>query len=105
MSRNELCPCGSGKKFKKCHGAANKPTTAVAVGQATSPQPPASRAVAPAETETRPWLLFKHDRRRPSVEKVEEERRKHLRHRSRSNDLRGTLVYNTDAAFRPREGR
>jgi uncharacterized protein len=19
--RNELCPCGSGKKFKKCHGA------------------------------------------------------------------------------------
>lgn len=21
--RNELCPCGSGKKFKKCHGGAN----------------------------------------------------------------------------------
>ncbi len=21
--RNELCPCGSGKKFKKCHGAGN----------------------------------------------------------------------------------
>jgi uncharacterized protein YchJ len=19
--RNEVCPCGSGKKFKKCHGA------------------------------------------------------------------------------------
>jgi uncharacterized protein YchJ len=19
--RNDLCPCGSGKKFKKCHGA------------------------------------------------------------------------------------
>jgi uncharacterized protein len=19
--RNEACPCGSGKKFKKCHGA------------------------------------------------------------------------------------
>ena len=21
--RNEPCPCGSGKKYKKCHGAAN----------------------------------------------------------------------------------
>ncbi|MGC9999550.1 MAG: SEC-C metal-binding domain-containing protein [Bryobacteraceae bacterium] len=21
--RNEPCPCGSGKKFKKCHGAPN----------------------------------------------------------------------------------
>lgn len=23
VGRNELCPCGSGKKFKKCHGGAN----------------------------------------------------------------------------------
>jgi preprotein translocase subunit SecA len=22
-SRNELCPCGSGKKYKRCHGAPN----------------------------------------------------------------------------------
>ena len=22
IGRNDLCPCGSGKKFKKCHGAA-----------------------------------------------------------------------------------
>ena len=22
VGRNELCPCGSGRKFKKCHGAA-----------------------------------------------------------------------------------
>ncbi|MDR2036230.1 MAG: SEC-C domain-containing protein, partial [Coriobacteriales bacterium] len=21
--RNDLCPCGSGKKYKKCHGAQN----------------------------------------------------------------------------------
>ncbi|HLZ36350.1 MAG TPA: SEC-C metal-binding domain-containing protein [Mycobacteriales bacterium] len=20
MARNELCPCGSGKKYKRCHG-------------------------------------------------------------------------------------
>ncbi|MCQ2790390.1 MAG: SEC-C domain-containing protein [bacterium] len=23
MGRNDLCPCGSGKKYKKCCGAAN----------------------------------------------------------------------------------
>ncbi|MBV8721774.1 MAG: SEC-C domain-containing protein, partial [Candidatus Eremiobacteraeota bacterium] len=22
VGRNELCPCGSGKKFKRCHGTA-----------------------------------------------------------------------------------
>jgi uncharacterized protein YecA (UPF0149 family) len=21
LGRNDLCPCGSGKKYKKCHGA------------------------------------------------------------------------------------
>ncbi|MGI9156419.1 MAG: SEC-C metal-binding domain-containing protein, partial [Marmoricola sp.] len=26
ISRNELCPCGSGKKYKRCHGAPNGPT-------------------------------------------------------------------------------
>jgi uncharacterized protein YecA (UPF0149 family) len=22
VGRNQLCPCGSGRKYKKCHGAA-----------------------------------------------------------------------------------
>jgi preprotein translocase subunit SecA len=26
VSRNELCPCGSGKKYKRCHGAPGGPT-------------------------------------------------------------------------------
>ncbi|RLV49888.1 preprotein translocase subunit SecA [Nocardioides mangrovicus] len=26
VSRNQLCPCGSGKKYKRCHGAPNGPT-------------------------------------------------------------------------------
>ena len=26
ISRNQLCPCGSGKKYKRCHGAPNGPT-------------------------------------------------------------------------------
>ena len=25
IGRNEICPCGSGKKYKKCHGAADHP--------------------------------------------------------------------------------
>ena len=24
IGRNEKCPCGSGSKFKKCHGSANR---------------------------------------------------------------------------------
>ena len=24
MGRNDPCPCGSGKKYKKCHGAMNE---------------------------------------------------------------------------------
>jgi preprotein translocase subunit SecA len=26
VGRNDLCPCGSGKKYKRCHGAPNGPT-------------------------------------------------------------------------------
>ncbi|HET6562793.1 MAG TPA: preprotein translocase subunit SecA [Marmoricola sp.] len=26
VGRNDLCPCGSGKKYKKCHGSPNGPT-------------------------------------------------------------------------------
>ena len=26
VGRNAECPCGSGKKFKKCHGAPGGPT-------------------------------------------------------------------------------
>ena len=28
ISRNEKCPCGSGKKFKQCHGQKESPDTA-----------------------------------------------------------------------------
>ena len=30
VSRNALCPCGSGKKYKKCHGAPGGPTNLTA---------------------------------------------------------------------------
>ncbi|SFD86548.1 SEC-C motif-containing protein [Lentibacillus persicus] len=29
IKRNELCPCGSGKKYKHCHGAANPPNSSI----------------------------------------------------------------------------
>lgn len=28
VGRNEPCPCGSGKKYKKCHGATNRAVNA-----------------------------------------------------------------------------
>jgi preprotein translocase subunit SecA len=28
IGRNDPCPCGSGKKYKKCHGAAASPAAA-----------------------------------------------------------------------------
>ncbi len=30
VGRNDLCPCGSGKKYKRCHGAAGGPTGSTA---------------------------------------------------------------------------
>jgi preprotein translocase subunit SecA len=30
ISRNALCPCGSGKKYKRCHGAPGGPTNLTA---------------------------------------------------------------------------
>jgi preprotein translocase subunit SecA len=32
IGRNDPCPCGSGKKYKKCHGAAGPPPSAAASG-------------------------------------------------------------------------
>ena len=38
VGRNDPCPCGSGKKFKKCHGAGGAPPT----GDSNPPRVPAS---------------------------------------------------------------
>jgi len=38
VGRNDPCPCGSGKKFKKCHGAGGAPPT----GDSSPPRVPAS---------------------------------------------------------------
>jgi hypothetical protein len=37
IGRNDPCPCGSGKKYKKCHGAAGPgPAGAPVAGQAAA---------------------------------------------------------------------
>jgi preprotein translocase subunit SecA len=43
IGRNDPCPCGSGKKYKKCHGAPNTPPAAgqkpSGSGKPTGPPP------------------------------------------------------------------
>jgi preprotein translocase subunit SecA len=39
VGRNDPCPCGSGKKYKKCHGAGGPPPTSGAK-PAVPPAPP-----------------------------------------------------------------
>jgi hypothetical protein len=97
MSRNELCPCGSGKKFKKCHGAAGKQARAIEAN-------PAAPSAHSAARDEQPASLFKPSLRRIPADQIEDERRKHLKRRSQSSELRGTLVYNTGAAFKNRTG-
>jgi preprotein translocase subunit SecA len=41
IGRNDPCPCGSGKKYKKCHGAAAPPPTATPADTANRPSPSA----------------------------------------------------------------
>ncbi|MCL5006409.1 MAG: preprotein translocase subunit SecA [Acidobacteria bacterium] len=40
IGRNDPCPCGSGKKYKKCHGAAT--AVAATAGKASAPPPPSA---------------------------------------------------------------
>jgi len=42
IGRNDPCPCGSGKKYKKCHGAAGAGTGAAATGAAKGKEKPAA---------------------------------------------------------------
>ena len=101
--RNAPCPCGSGTKFKKCHGAG---ATAAAPAPAESPkraEPTRVDTAAPEDSapkggDDRPFLVMTG--RGVESEKAETERKKHLRRRIQSSDLRGTLVYNSGAFYR-----
>ena len=37
IGRNDPCPCGSGKKYKKCHGAGSPPPSSSGKGNGSSP--------------------------------------------------------------------
>jgi hypothetical protein len=117
--RNAPCPCGSGKKFKKCHGASggadtesarssspSRGTTAVAPtpgALATSDSETVTAVQAertrPGQSDEKPFLV--HTGRGVESERTEAERKKHLRKRLQTSDLKGTLVYNSGAFFRP----
>ena len=45
---NEPCPCGSGKKFKKCHGAAQRPAAPAATPVVAQPSTAAGAPAKPA---------------------------------------------------------
>src|SRR5207245_10832906 len=38
IGRNDPCPCGSGKKYKKCHGAGGPPSSAGGDSNRPAPQ-------------------------------------------------------------------
>ncbi len=57
VGRNDLCPCGSGKKYKYCHG--KNEADAIAAGELVAtavvePSQPARAATAPATEQTKP---------------------------------------------------
>jgi hypothetical protein len=105
MNRNQLCPCGSGKKLKKCCGAAGKQAQATPSARATISEGTAAPVVSDDLLPDHPASLFRHSGRKASEQQAEDERKKHLRRRSQASELRGTLVYNSGSAFRDQGGR
>jgi hypothetical protein len=114
IERNQPCPCGSGKKYKKCHGAAGAsaapvgatvrggaaPTDATAASTPAAPgADPADRSSGEVGATAEPFLV--HTGRGLEAERSEAERKKHLRRRIQDSELRGTLVYNSGAFFKP----
>ncbi|MBS0321572.1 MAG: SEC-C domain-containing protein [Proteobacteria bacterium] len=52
MNRNDPCPCGSGKRYKQCHGVAGAPPLP---GASAAPPAPAAAAPATATTPAPAW--------------------------------------------------
>jgi hypothetical protein len=97
--RNQPCPCGSGKKMKKCCGAAAK-AQASQNAVAAAPDPGTERTAEPGSAGGE-MPFYKPTGRGLGAEKTDADRSKHLRRRLQSSELRGTLVYNNGAFFRP----
>jgi hypothetical protein len=104
--RNEPCPCGSGRKFKKCHGAGSAAAPGVGApgapkgaGPAPAAAVPAAHPSSPPSTDEKAFLV--HTGRGLESERADAERKKHLRRRIQTSDLKGTLAYNSGAFFKP----
>jgi hypothetical protein len=119
IERNQPCPCGSGKKYKKCCGAAGAATQDGTPGArspgattTTSAAKPSAPAVAATESslgaaspatpanDAEAQFMVSTGRGLDS-DRTEAERKKHLRKRIQDKELRGTLVYNSGAFFKP----
>jgi hypothetical protein len=84
--RNDPCPCGSGKKFKKCHGAKGEAAPPVAKAK---PAEPASVTAQEEPTSAEPL----HTHRQANPAKSDAARKRHLQRRTDAPALRGSLFY------------
>jgi hypothetical protein len=103
--RNDPCPCGSGKKFKKCHGAkgaeaaAAKPDAKASAAKPSGPTPSEAteakgpRESAPPNVESPDAAEPLHTHRAANPAKDESARKRHLQRRTDSPALRGSLFY------------
>jgi hypothetical protein len=110
IERNQPCPCGSGKKYKKCCGAGAGAANATAGATQRAAAPQGGAGAPGGALSGSPPPQTSSDREKPFLittgrglhsERTETERKKHLRKRIQSPDMRGTLVYNSGAFFKP----
>lgn len=87
--RNEPCPCGSGRKFKKCCGARAQPT------------PAATARESEGEVIEERVGLFRSSVRPATSAQADIRRARHLSGRLRADDLQGTLFYRIDRTGAP----
>jgi diacylglycerol kinase family enzyme len=98
--RNAPCPCGSGKKHKKCCGQAAK-SAATQTETVAATQPASADAAAQSRAADDEMPFLRHTGRGLDAERTSADRNKHLRKRLQDAELRGTLVYNNGAFFKP----
>jgi hypothetical protein len=99
--RNGPCPCGSGKKFKKCHGAGGGGVTAAPAartrGGSVAPAKAAPSAPAAAADEAPTADESIHIQRPLGATQREAARKRHLQRRAESPPLRGSLFFKVDS--------
>jgi hypothetical protein len=65
--RNDPCPCGSGRKFKKCCVAKESEAFAAAVAAGAAADQAVAGDKPPARPSTKTWTPLQPERRRPPI--------------------------------------